>query len=159
MAYSRRIRPINTRRSRLSRPLEYAVAAAFLIAVTVLAAVLAKVSPDTLAGTAIAVDGDSLKIGEMRFQVGFAIGAGRHQPERAGALHQAAEAQQVAPGVIRQPDAVQRFGAAQVRKPGGLTVLLQEIDGVGLFVERSYGPDGEPGATQRFVLRPRPEYW
>jgi endonuclease YncB( thermonuclease family) len=69
LAYSRHIRMAGRRRSRLSRPLEYAVAAAFLIAVSVLAAALAKVSTDRHSGTALAVDGDSLKIGEIRIRL------------------------------------------------------------------------------------------
>ena len=66
---SRRPYPASRRRTRPSRPLEYAVAAAFLIAVAVLAAALASISTDNLAGSALAVDGDSLVIGEKRLRL------------------------------------------------------------------------------------------
>ncbi len=69
MAYSRRPYPAYRRRSPFSRLLEYGVAAAFLIAVSVLAAALARISTDTLAGKAIAVDGDSLLFGETRIRL------------------------------------------------------------------------------------------
>jgi endonuclease YncB( thermonuclease family) len=52
-----------------SRPLEYAVAAAFLIAVSVLAAALARISSETNAGIATAVDGDSLRMGGKRIRL------------------------------------------------------------------------------------------
>jgi endonuclease YncB( thermonuclease family) len=69
LAYYRRSYPISRRRSPFSRLLEYAVAAAFLIAVSVLAAALAKISAETLSGNAVAVDGDSLLIGETRVRL------------------------------------------------------------------------------------------
>lgn len=64
-------RPYRTARARSgpSRPLEYAVAAAFLIAVSVLAAALARISSETNAGIAAVVDGDSLRIGEKRIRL------------------------------------------------------------------------------------------
>jgi endonuclease YncB( thermonuclease family) len=65
----RRPYPVSRRRSRPSRPIEYATAAAFLIAVALIAAALARISTDSLSGEAFAVDGDSLRVGEARLRL------------------------------------------------------------------------------------------
>jgi endonuclease YncB( thermonuclease family) len=64
-------RPYRSARTREgpSRPLEYAIAAAFLIAVSVLAAALARVSSETSSGIATVVDGDSLRMGQKRIRL------------------------------------------------------------------------------------------
>jgi endonuclease YncB( thermonuclease family) len=65
----RRPYPVTRRRSRPSRPIEYASAAAFLIALALIAAALARISTDSLSGQAFAVDGDSLSLGEARLRL------------------------------------------------------------------------------------------
>lgn len=69
MAFGTSQRRAGFGQSKAPRLLEYAVAAAFLVAVAVLAAALAAVSSDTLSGKAMVVDGDSLQFGDQRVRL------------------------------------------------------------------------------------------
>ncbi len=69
LAYQFNARQGGHRQSRPSRLLEYAVAAAFLVAIAVLAAALALVSTDSLSGKAIVVDGDSLQFADQKVRL------------------------------------------------------------------------------------------